>query len=119
MSKFNLILRFIGVVVVMFVAIAQWAVLVERTWALVWDWYEFRGFSAGGHITVGKETQVMFYLASFLAASIGIVLSRFKVNRKEVKAGVSERLGRLGAVSLLLGVAYWTVILVSPFASFR
>ncbi len=117
MSKANFILRLIGVIIVAFAATAQWVVLVERTWALIWDWYKFNEFS--GHITVGKETQIMFYLASFLAASIGIVLSRFNANRKDMKAGISERLCRLGAASLLLGIVYWTAILVSPLASFR
>lgn len=117
MSKVNFIVRFIGVIIVVFAATAQWVVLVERTWALIWDWYKFNEFS--GHITVGKETQILFYFVSFLAASIGIVLLRFNANRKDMEAGISEKLCRLGVASLLLGAVYWTAILVSPLASFR
>lgn len=118
MSKVNYIFRFIGVIVVVLAATTQWIVLVERTWAIVWDWYKFDEFS--GHITVGKETQIIFYLGSFFAASIGVVLSRFYANRrKDLKTGVSEKLCHLGAASILLGVVYWTAILVSPLASFR
>ena len=103
-------------VAVLLVAIVQWVVIFDRTGAAVWDWYKFSGYGGGGHITVGKNSQTIFYVLSAVAAAAGIVLAR---NWDTDGDQLLRRAMRIGAWALVVGLSFWTAILASPLASFR
>lgn len=102
---------------VLIAAIVQWMVLVERTWSLIWEWYKFYGYG-DGQITLGKNTQILFYLLSSLTALVGYMLSRC-TDEDDPVSHIRRRLNRISALALVLGMLFWTGILISPLATFR
>lgn len=106
-----------GTLLILIAALAQWSLLLERTWAAIWAWYKFYGYGGGGHITVGKNTQILFYILSIILALVGLMLSHQSNNY--IASRVRKKLIRLGSFALVLGTLFWTVILMSPFVMFR
>lgn len=117
MNKRIRIAELVGTLLILTAAFAQWTVLLERTWAVIWAWYKFYGYEGGGHITVGKNTQVLFYILSSLTALVGFMLSR--LSNDYIASSIRKKLVRLGSFALVLGMLFWTVILMSPLVMFR
>jgi len=117
MEKGIRVAQLLGIPFVLIAAVVQWAVLLERTLAVVWEWYKFHGYG-GSQITVGKNTQVLFYLLSSLTALIGLIFSR-----QAGDAGASElirrKVSRISVLAIVIGMLFWTVILLSPLVTFR
>ncbi|MGR8980507.1 MAG: hypothetical protein ACU84H_10510 [Gammaproteobacteria bacterium] len=118
MDKKNRIVLLSGTLLVLVVAVAQWVVLLERASAGVWEWYKFYGYVGGGRITVGLSTQVLFYLLSSVVAFVGLLLSHMS-NDDDAISRIRKKFSRLGALSLVIGMIFWTLILISPLVVFR
>ena len=112
------IAQLFGTMLVLFVAAIQWSVLLERTWAVIWGWYKFYGYGGGGQITVGTSAQILFYLISCVTALIGLLLSRISTYDDKGLC-CQKRLSRFGAYTLVTGIIFWTLILISPLVTFR
>jgi hypothetical protein len=117
MGKRTRSVELIGTLLVVTAAFVQWAVLLEQTWAVIWAWYKFYGYGGGGHITVGKDTQLLFYMLSSLTAFIGLIISRLSNN--DATSCIQKRLSRIGSFALVTGMLFWTTILMSPLVVFR
>lgn len=100
---------------IIFVAAIQWFVILERVWASIWEWYKFYGYDGDGGITVGVGTQVLFYLLSSGFALAGLLLS----SKPNDDLSFQKKLNRFSAIALLSGMILWTLILISPFVTFR
>jgi hypothetical protein len=98
-------------------AVLQWAVVLQRTWAAVWAWYKFFGYGGGGHIVVGRTTQIMFLLGSGVLAAVGYALSRAESSGggSALWRGVS----RFGWLSITVCTLFWIALLVSPMVAFE
>ncbi len=113
-SKIRIIQMF-ATVFIIFVAAIQWLVILERVWALIWEWYKFYGYDNDGGITVGVGTQVLFYLLSSGFALAGLILS----SKSSDDPSFQKKLNRFSVIALLSGMILWTLILISPFVTFR
>ena len=102
------------IAVVAAAALLQWAIVLERTSAAVWAWYKFFGFGGGGHITVGRTTQIIFVSGSCLVAAVGYALFRAesRVGGSRPWRGVS----RFAWSSIIVCTLCWIALLVSPLA---
>ncbi len=61
---------------------AQWIAVGERIAAAIWDWYKFRGFGGGTAMTVGRETQLVFYTLGLAFAGIALAIARTSRNSR-------------------------------------
>jgi len=96
-------------------ALLQWAVVLERTWAAAWAWYKFVGYGGGGHIVVGRTTQIVFLLGSGVLAAVGYALSRAESGGSGLWRGVS----RFGWLSITVCTLLWIALLVSRLVTFQ
>ena len=97
-------------------AILQWAVVVERSLAAIWAWYEFWGYGDDGYIVVGRNTQALFLLGSCALASIAYGLT--KIERKTVGLKAWHRVAAFSWMSISICTLYWMGLLISPLAKF-
>ncbi|MCK9296644.1 MAG: hypothetical protein M0P70_16355 [Desulfobulbaceae bacterium] len=111
------IARLSGALLITIVAVVQWAVVLERSWAAIWGWYKFYGYG-GGQITVGTNTQILFYILSTFFVCVGLKLSRLQAQDDRSGRAV-QKLCYTGALLLVIGMLFWTIILISPLAVFR
>ena len=112
------IAQLFATVLVLFVATTQWLVILERVGACIWEWYKFYGYDSGRGITVGVSTQVMFYSLSSGIALVGLLISR-KSNDDDTRLHFQKKMSRFGTIALVTGMIFWTLILISPFVTFR
>jgi hypothetical protein len=99
-----------------FVAVAgifQWSVILERSYAALWSWYEFSAppYGGGGHITVGLRGQVAFYLCSAVLLLLAVWA--------RPEQGGWRIASKSSTILLLVGVLAWTAMLLSPLAVLR
>jgi len=112
------IAQLLATVLVLFVAATQWLVILERAWACIWEWYKFYGYDGDRGITVGVSTQVLFYSLSSGIALVGLFISR-KSNDDDRRLRFQKKMSRFGAIAIVMGMIFWTLILISPFVTFR
>jgi hypothetical protein len=98
-------------------AVLQWSVVLDRTVAAVWAWYKFVGYGGGGHIVVGRTTQIMFLLGSALLAVVAYAVSR--AESSEGSSALWRGLSRFGWTSITVCTLLWIALLVSPLAAFQ
>jgi hypothetical protein len=97
-------------------ALLQWSVVLERTWAAAWAWYKFDGYGGGGHIVVGRTTQIVFLLGSGVLAAVGYALFRAESTGG---SGLWRGVSRFGWLSITLCTLFWIALLVSPLVTFQ
>jgi hypothetical protein len=95
----------------------QWGVVLERVWAAVWAWYKFVGFGGGGHIVVGRTTQLVFYVSSVLLAVLAYFLSEAELGDKGSR--IWHCVARTTWLAVAACVVLWTLVLISPLAVFE
>ena len=117
MIKINQTTKIVAIIIVTIATIVQWIILVERSWAAVWGWYKFQGYGGGGQITVGKSSQLLFYLLSITVAAVALILSGREDNNKTAR--ICKKIARIALTGLVVGMIYWTIMLASPLVSFR
>ena len=98
-------------------AVLQWAIVLERASAAVWAWYKFVGYGGGGHIVVGRMTQVLFLLGSVALAGTGCALS--KAESSGAGSMVWRNLAQFGWSSITVCIGFWIILLVSPLVTFQ
>lgn len=98
-------------------AVLQWAVVLERTSAAIWSWYKFVGYGGGGHIVVGRTTQIIFLLGSCVLAAIGYALA--KAESSGGGSGLWRGVSRFGWLSITVCTLVWLALLVSPMVEFQ
>lgn len=90
----------------------QWSVIGERLVAALWTWYKFSTpYSGGGHITVGGNAQIAFYLLSTGMLAIAVWAKPSQPRWRTM--------ARLSMLSIGCGVLVWTAVLLSPLTTFR
>jgi hypothetical protein len=98
------------------VAILEWTVVINRVWAAVWAWYKFVGYGGGGHVVVGRNTQMVFYILSTALASLGYLLSKAELGgASKVWKGVAQ----FGWLAILVCAIFWGVFLLTPLVTFQ
>jgi len=112
----NFRLRRFLIALVAAAALLQWAVVLERTSAAVWAWYKFFGYGGGGHIVVGRTTQIMFVLGSCLVAAVGYAL--FRAESRGGGSRLWRGVSRFGWLSITVCTLCWIALLVSPLVKF-
>jgi len=91
--------------------VLQWSIVGERLIAVLWAWYEFSGpYGGGGHITVGRNAQLAFYVLSAILLAIAAWATPQQPRWRMA--------GRLSMLLVGAGVAVWTAVLLSPLAKF-
>jgi hypothetical protein len=89
----------------------QWSILGERLVAALWAWYRFSApYGGGGHITVGVNAQVAFYVLSAILLAIAAWAMPAQPRWRTA--------GRFSILFIGGGVAVWTAVLLSPLARF-
>jgi hypothetical protein len=89
----------------------QWSVIGERLVAALWAWYKFSApYSGGGHITVGANAQLAFYVLSAVLLAIAAWAMPPQPRWRTA--------GRFSMLFIGCGVAVWTVVLLSPLTKF-
>jgi hypothetical protein len=97
-------------------AALQWAVVTERIWAAIWAWYKFAGFGGGGHIVVGRTTQMVFFLGSTALAVVGYLLSKAEAGGASKVWRVAARYGWL---SIVVCTVFWAGFLLTPLVALQ
>ncbi len=92
-------------------AIAQWAVVLERTLAALWQFFKFASYGGGGHIDVGRTTQIVFLIGSVLVGSVAGVLWR---GMGDEDSKPWKRLALLSCLSVAGCTVLWAILLASP-----
>ncbi|MGZ5051439.1 MAG: hypothetical protein ACXWF8_18730 [Methylobacter sp.] len=110
-------LQLLATVLLIIVAVIQWLVISERILASVWECYKFHGYGGSPGITVGVSTQILFYVLSNGFAITGLQLSRKHDGQHNLSA--QEKLNRFCAIALFTGMALWSLVFISPLATFR
>lgn len=99
------------------VALGQWAVILERTFAAAWQWYKFQGYGDPGYITVGGVSQLIFYFLSATSAWVGFTAPRMQASKSSLP--IIKKIGNVSAVTLIVGMIFWAGMLMSPLVKFR
>ena len=108
-------IRFL-IMIVAAAAALQWAVVAERVWAAVWAWYKFTGYGGGGHIVVGRTTQIAFSCGSVALAVVGYWLSKSTLDHTSV---IWRGAAQFSWVSIIVCTVLWWAVLLSPLLAFR
>jgi hypothetical protein len=76
--------------------VLEWSVVLDRVCAALWAWYKFVGYGGGGHVVVGRNTQVAFFLLSLLLATVGYFLSKAEMGGASSVWSFVAQLGMVG-----------------------
>jgi hypothetical protein len=98
------------------VAILEWTVVIDRVCAAVWAWYKFVGFGGGGHVVVGRKTQMVFYILSIVLAIGGYLLSKAELSgASHAWRGVAQ----FGWLAIVVCAIFWSMFLLTPWVTFQ
>jgi len=92
-------------------AIIQWYGIGERTYHAWWMWYKFKDTSGDGYTTVSMEMTVETYVLTLLLITCGLLI-RFYCQLSLVP----RRINVIAIGMLMVGIAWLTLLLMSPFA---
>ncbi len=106
------LLKKCSVSILVLLSILMWVIVFERCSAAIWAWYKFSApYGGGGQITVGIVSQLGFYALSVLLAATSFRLSH--------EPGSWGRVALYTFRAVVVLVMVWSLILISPLASFR
>jgi len=109
-------LRRLLILTVATVAILEWSVVIDRVCAAVWAWYKFVGYGGGGHVVVGRNTQVAFFLLSAVLAIVGYLLSKAEMGSA---SKVWSSVAQIGWLAIVVCVIFWNAFLATPLVTFH
>jgi hypothetical protein len=96
---------------VLVVGVFEWSIIGERLVAALWAWYKFSvPYGGGGHITVGVNAQVTFYVLSAIMLAIAAWAMPPQPRWRTA--------ARFSILFIGGGVVVWTAVLLSPLATF-
>lgn len=110
------LVRRIIILMIAAVAVLEWTVVIDRVCAAVWAWYKFVGYGGGGHIVVGRNTQMMFYSLSTVLAIVGSLVSKAELgDSSNVWKGVAQ----FGWLAIVVCAVLWSIFLLTPLVTFQ
>lgn len=96
-------------------AIFQWLIIIERSYAAVWAWYKFYGYSPANPISVNEETQILFFVGSIAIALLALTtLRRGRLLEHERISRKFLVFGHWAGRAIIFGSIWWAILLASP-----
>jgi hypothetical protein len=117
-TKSSVLKAIVAPTVIIF-ALLQWLIILERSVAALWAWYQFHGYGGGGTITLGVRSQVTFYFLTVVISALGFWFSWTVSDNNRDRSGFLNRAAGVAAVAMIAGMFLWSGLLLSPLVSFR
>jgi hypothetical protein len=102
-----------AILILVAVALYHNYAVAERIAAAIWQWYKFKDYGGGGHVTLSRQTAIEFYCLSSMFILISIACARMMVRQ----SNCSKWIAWLPVFLFTAGVFAYTLLAFSPFNS--